>query len=67
MATALETLRITENRYSGIPAIRRSMAAWGLNEPVFSDERGTFKVTLYNGYGTHERKEEGDVKMVIKI
>jgi len=56
LATALETLRITENRYSGIPAIRRSMAEWGLSEPVFADERGTFKVTLYNDYGTPEVK-----------
>ena len=56
LATALETLRVTENRYSGIPAIRRLMADWGLKEPVFSDERGTFKVVLYNGYGDTEHK-----------
>ena len=48
LATALETLDITENRYSGIPAIRRSMKKLGLREPVFSDEQGTFTVVLYN-------------------
>lgn len=50
LATALETLGITENRYSGIPTIRRAMAEAGLKEPVFSDERGTFTVVFYNSY-----------------
>jgi Predicted transcriptional regulator containing an HTH domain and an uncharacterized domain shared with the mammalian protein Schlafen len=66
LATALETLRITENRYSGIPAIRRSMEAWGLKDPVFSDERGSFKVTLYNDYGTLEYKEDERVASKIE-
>ena len=57
LATALETLRVTENRYSGIPAIRRLMADWGLKEPVFSDERGTFKVVLYNGDGNADNEK----------
>lgn len=48
LATAMEVLKITENRYSGIPTIRRSMTAFGLREPVFTNERGTFTVTLYN-------------------
>ena len=29
LATALETLNVTENRYSGIPAIRRAMERFG--------------------------------------
>ncbi len=49
IVTALETLRVTENRYSGIPTIRRCMAESELPAPVFLDERGTFKVILYNG------------------
>ena len=48
LATALETMHITENRYSGIPAIRRAMESYGLKPPIFSDERGSFNVTLYN-------------------
>ena len=48
LVTALEVMGITENRYSGIPTIRRSMAAYGLEEPVFSDRRGTFTVALAN-------------------
>lgn len=48
LVTALEVLDLAENRYSGIPTIRRAMGDYGLREPVFSDERGTFTVTLYN-------------------
>ena len=48
LVTALEVLNLAENRYSGIPTIRRAMEDYGLKEPVFSDERGTFTVTLYN-------------------
>ena len=66
LATALELLDITENRYSGIPTIRSSMKAYGLPEPVFVDERGSFKVILYNdskvqtgmGDAAIENKEE---------
>ena len=44
LAGALEVLRITENRYSGIPTIRKVMKEYGLPEPVFLDERGSFVV-----------------------
>lgn len=47
LALALETLRITENRYSGIPTIRREMEKFHLREPKFADERGSFTVTFY--------------------
>lgn len=63
LATALETLRVTENRYSGIPAIRRLMADWGLKEPVFSDERGTFKVVLYNGDGNADNEKGENISI----
>ena len=39
LALALETLRITENRYSGIPTIRREMEKFHLREPEFADDR----------------------------
>lgn len=48
LVTAMEVLGLTENRYSGIPIIRRTMKEYGLREPVFTNERGTFTVTLYN-------------------
>ncbi|MCF0113948.1 MAG: putative DNA binding domain-containing protein [Erysipelotrichaceae bacterium] len=47
IASALETLRITENRYSGIPTIRKTMRDFNLPEPEFLDERGSFIVKLY--------------------
>ena len=47
LATSLEVLRITENRYSGIPTIRREMQAAESPAPVFEDKRGMFKVTLF--------------------
>lgn len=48
LASALEVLRITENRYSGIPTMYREMREYGLPDPVFSDERGMFKVCFKN-------------------
>lgn len=48
LATMMEDLGLTENRYSGIPTIYRAMKEWGLREPVFADERGCFSVILYN-------------------
>lgn len=54
LATALETLKITENRYSGIPTIRREMAEYGLPMPQFEEKRGSFVVTLFG-----QRKERG--------
>ena len=47
LASALETLGITENRYSGIPTIRMEMEKYNLRQPEFLDERGSFIVKLY--------------------
>lgn len=47
MAAALEILGVTENRYSGIPTIRRAMDEYGLREPEFLEERGGFAVKFY--------------------
>lgn len=49
LAVMTERVAGAKNRYSGIPAIRREMEAWGLPEPVFEDRRNEFVVTLYNG------------------
>lgn len=48
LAIAMETMHITENRYSGIPTIRLEMKNAGLPAPKFEDIRGNFTVTLYN-------------------
>lgn len=47
LASALEILGVTENRYSGIPTMRRALAGAGLPEPVFQDTRGSFLVEFY--------------------
>lgn len=47
LASALEVLGVTENRYSGIPTIRREMNNYNLQEPEFLDERGNFVVKFY--------------------
>ena len=47
LASALEILEVTENRYSGIPTMRRALAGAGLPEPVFQDTRGSFLVEFY--------------------
>ena len=49
LANMLELLKITENRYSGIPTMRNEFASAGLPAPVFSVIHGEFKVVMKNG------------------
>ena len=44
LAVAMEALGETENRYSGIPTMRRELKQAGMHPPEFRDERGTFVV-----------------------
>ena len=46
---ALEVMRITENRFSGIPTIMAEMSKAGLPPAAFESRRGVFKAILYNG------------------
>ena len=48
LVTMSEFLLNTENRYSGIPTIRREMSEAGLPLPVFINRRNEFVVILYN-------------------
>jgi len=48
IASALEVMINTENRFSGIPTIRNEMKKFGLPEPLFESNRGVFRVTLFN-------------------
>lgn len=50
LANMLELLRITENRYSGIPTMRMEFLNAGLPVPIFSVRHGEFKVVMKNGY-----------------
>ncbi len=49
LISVLETLHAVENRYSGIPTIRKQCELCGLPRPLFSSERGLFKITFFNG------------------
>ena len=71
LASELEVLKITENRYSGIPTIRRSMEEYDLRQPEFLDERGSFTVKLYKYKSENHREateecENGDLILFCK-
>lgn len=66
LATALETLNITENRYSGIPTIRREMREAGLPMPQFEDTRGSFRVTLF-GERTETAKKTIEARDILEF
>ena len=57
LAVMTEVLTGAENRYSGIPTIRRSMAEYGLPAPRFENRRNEFVVTFSNGTGEAEVPE----------
>ena len=65
IAKALELLKVTENRYSGIPTIKKSMREANLPDPVFINERGSFKVILYNAKSVEERRTTDPIKAVL--
>lgn len=56
LASAMEVLGITENRYSGIPTIRAELKRYHLKAPEFFDERGSFIVKFFKA------QEDTDVK-----
>lgn len=58
IASNLEIMIDTENRFSGIPTIRNEMKKAGLLPPLFENNRGVFKVTLFNGDSAYLEAEE---------
>ena len=52
IATIMEVLGETENRYSGIPTVRRLLSEAGMAAPLFEVVRGEFRVTLKKGQAT---------------
>ena len=49
LANILELLKVTENRYSGIPTMRTEFSNARLPAPIFSVVHGEFKVVMKNG------------------
>ncbi len=62
LANILEILRVTENRYSGIPTIRSECKRANLPAPIFSSVRGEFKVIIKNNVYQEEIKANGTSK-----
>ena len=48
IANALEVLRVTKNRYSGITTVRRLDSETGMDAPLFENTRGEFRATMYS-------------------
>ncbi|MCQ2427193.1 MAG: putative DNA binding domain-containing protein [Clostridia bacterium] len=61
LANILELMKITENRYSGIPTMRKECAEAGIPSPEFSVVHGEFKVVLKNGYFANGTITENDI------
>ena len=62
----MELLRVSENRYSGIPTIRREFRAANLPDPGFDVARGVFSVTFQNGAGIPEGEiDRRDIYMAV--
>ncbi len=59
IANALEVLGVTENRYSGVPTMRREMKEADLEQPYFENIGGSFTVTFYNKIKT--KNESGSI------
>lgn len=58
LVTAMETLGETENRYSGIPTMKRAMAEHFLPAPIFENRLEAFKVVLYHTQATAAKGEK---------
>ena len=54
---------VIENRHSGIPTMKREMRKYGLPDPEFYEERGSFKVVFRN---TSLEEEGGQVEQQMK-
>ena len=60
LAVMAEVITGSENRYSGIPTMRRELAAYGLPAPVFENRRNEFVVIFYNSRTQESVEAEQD-------
>ena len=67
LATMAEFLLKTENRYSGIPTIRREMKKAGLPAPVFQNRRNEFVVIFYNSQAKKENAPDREADKDILV
>ena len=57
LANILELLKVTENRYSGIPTMLVEAKKIGIPEPEFKQKRGFFCVTFKNNIFKHQNSD----------
>ena len=67
LISVLESMKVVENRYSGIPTIRKQLAESGLPAPLFEDKRGLFRVVFYNAQAAKETGKSGSLEEFCKI
>ena len=67
IASNLEIMIDTENRFSGIPTIREAMKKAGLPEPLFESYRGNFRATLFSRREPREKATESDGQVADRI
>ncbi|MCQ2914924.1 MAG: putative DNA binding domain-containing protein [Alphaproteobacteria bacterium] len=66
LASILEIMKITENRYSGIPTIYKAFKDANLPVPEFKVQRGEFIVVFRNGISLNENNiDKKDIKKAI--
>jgi len=66
LANILEIMKITENRYSGIPTIYKEFEKAGLPKPEFKITRGEFTVVFRNNiYSEVENIDKRDMRQAI--
>ena len=58
---------VIENRHSGIPTMKREMKKYGLPEPEFYEERGSFKVVFRNINLQSDTQSDTQSKKINKI
>ncbi|MCQ2742593.1 MAG: putative DNA binding domain-containing protein [Bacilli bacterium] len=65
LVNILEMMKITENRYSGIPTIMRELRMAKLPNPEFEVKHGRFKVIFRNDY--YALNKENDLKTAVEL
>lgn len=65
LVNMLEMMKITENRYSGIPTIIKELKSAKLPSPEFEVKHGRFKVIFRNEY--YVLNKEGDLKTAVEL
>ena len=58
LSNILEILHVTENRYSGIPTIKKELQDNNMPAPIFVSKYGEFKTIIKKAFGDNNSYEE---------